>query len=124
MILEGYFENLKKAQKALSELEKAGFNAHLSLNEAAIEELNVATNFAGSGSNTSLSDLVLNSGNHEVDIDKAPIYAADPNVSGMAGFEEIINSKHKIVVETNENNSLVAMEIIEKIAGSVINANS
>ncbi|QUH25745.1 hypothetical protein [Serpentinicella alkaliphila] len=118
--LAGYFNNINKAEKAIAELKKHGITAYLDLNDKNMQYTNGFTNLAGTSINASLSGLVLNSGNSIGDIEKAPLYAADPSVSGMGGFDEIISIKHKIIVDTNEGNWPLAMKIIEKIAGSVI----
>lgn len=122
MKVEGYFDSLKKANEAVSALKNAGFqNASLDLMDETIKERNVITNLPGTEMNTSLSDLVLESGNRGIDIGKAPLSAADPMVSSMAGFEEIADLGHKIVVEVNNSAVDEAKNIISKMGGSLDN---
>jgi len=105
MKLEGYFSSLSKAQNAISELQRSGFtNAHIEM---------------GTGQNdsdfyNSWSDPNLYGGSVNPVINEASILAADANLTG--GFGEIINSKHRVVVEADENSSL-AMKIIQKSMG-------
>ncbi|SNT09286.1 hypothetical protein SAMN05446037_103912 [Anaerovirgula multivorans] len=119
MKTEGYFDSLKEANEAITALKNAGFkNTSLDLMDETIKEKNVITNLPGTEMNTSLSDLVLESGNRGIDIGKAPLSAADPMVSGMAGFEEIADLSHKIVVEADSKDIKEAKSIISKMGGS------
>lgn len=120
MRIAGYFDSLKNANKAIDELRKAGYEkAFLDLKDETMKDKNTITNLPGTQMNTSLSDLVLESGNRGIDIDKAPLSAADPLVSGIAGFKEITDLSHKIVVEVKKNSADDAKSIIEKMGGSL-----
>lgn len=102
MKVVGYFNTIKKANEAIVAMKQAGFNdTYLDLKNEEMEDLNVTRNIAGTESATSLSELVLKSGSADFERDKTPLTAADPMVSGMAGFDEIADFSYKVAVESN-----------------------
>lgn len=124
MKVEGYFDSLKKANEVVEKLKDAGFNeASLDLKDETIKDKNTITNLPGTETNTSLSDLVLESGDRGIKIDQAPLTASDPMVSGMAGFNEIADLSHKIVVKTSPDDFDKAKKIIAEMGGTLNNPN-
>lgn len=120
MELVGYFETLKKANEAVKQLQDSGFhNASSDMNDHYIEENDAHINLAGTETAPSLSGLVMNSGDSDLDMSKRPLAAADPAVSGMSGFDEITNINNRVLVEVNENNLSNAKKIIEEIGGTI-----
>jgi len=100
MKIVGYFNTIKKANEAIASMKDSGYEkAYLDLKDDIMEEVNVARNIAGTETATSLSELVLKSGSTNFERDKTPLTAADPMVSGMAGFEEIADLSYKVAVE-------------------------
>lgn len=125
MKIEAYFSNTKKANETVDKLKRAGFNnAHFDLNEHYMEDRNIQRNLAGTEGGSSLSDLVLKSGDTSfTDRSKAPIAAANPAVSGMGNMEEIADINCKVVVEADDNQSYKAKNIIKKMGGDFDNPN-
>lgn len=124
MKITGYFDSLKKADNTVKKLKNLGFsNAYVDSNDHYIEARNMRTNLAGTETAPSLSGLVLNSGDPFVEEDKAPLAAANPMVSGMAGFEEIADYSFIAVVETDEKNKDQVAKIIKSMGGELYNPN-
>ncbi|ABR47248.1 conserved hypothetical protein [Alkaliphilus metalliredigens QYMF] len=123
MIIEGFFENIKNANQVVSVLNELQVRAYVDIKDDDKEDQNVMRNVAGTETGTSLSELTLNSGNGDLDASKAPIAAADPMASGMAGFEEITNQNYKVTVEVGEEKINLAMETIEKMGGTLDDRN-
>ncbi|WP_034328477.1 hypothetical protein [Alkaliphilus transvaalensis] len=125
MKVEGFFRTLKGANDAISALKSKGIDkAFLDLKDDYMVEQNIHRNIAGTEEATSLSDLVMHSGNivYE-DVTKAPIGAANPMVSGIAGFEEITDYNFKIVAEVEEQNQHAAKHIISQMGGETEDPN-
>jgi hypothetical protein len=123
MKIEGFFKNIKRANKVVEELKKEGFsNAAVDINDH-FTDRNVETNLPGTVSAPSLSGLVLKSGDYAVERAKAPLTAASPMVSGMGGFEEIADVNYKIVVEADEKDIDKVKQIISKLGGNLDSPN-
>ncbi|AOY77601.1 hypothetical protein [Clostridium formicaceticum] len=120
MRIEGFFDNFKKTNEVIDALKAAGFKtAFLDLKDERIGERNLITNLPGTETSPSLSNLVLESGNRGADVEQSPLAAANPMVSGMAGFEEIADYSHKVVVEANAKDVDRAKDIISKMGGEL-----
>lgn len=124
MELVGYFRTLKEANEAVKRLHDSGFNnASSDINDHYIEEYDAHFNLAGTETAPSLSGLVMQSGDSDLDMSKRPLAAADPAVSGMSDFDEITNINNRVIVEVNSNNLLNAKKIIEEAGGSLDDPN-
>jgi hypothetical protein len=124
MKIEGYFRTIKEANDAVEKLKSAGFNnAYSDINDHYISDRNTQINLAGTSTSTSLSELVMKSGEEILDNSITPLSAADPMVSGMAGFEEVADINSKVVVEVTSNNIQEAKNIIENNGGILYNPN-
>ncbi|QUH20430.1 hypothetical protein [Alkaliphilus sp. B6464] len=125
MKIEGYFDNLKNANEAVNLLKESGLNnASLDLNDN-FPDRNVERNIAGTETAPNLSNLVLGSGNLGfTDSTKAPLLAASPMVSGMAGFEEIAGYNYKVVAEISDEEVEQAKKIFHQFGGSITGINN
>lgn len=126
MKIEGYFSNLKDAKATVAKLEEAGLtNSSVDMNEDAGYNNNGHMDRAGSEDALNLSSLVLASGNAVGggDAGASPLLAASPMVSGMGGFEEVMDINCKVTVEAEGNEANTAKEIISSMGGTVENPN-
>ncbi len=118
MKVEGYFRTLKRANETIDKLKKEGLdNAYLDLKDDYLEDRNNITSAIATEEGTSLSELVMHSGNDTYDPSKSPIAAANPMISGMAGFEEITDYNYKMVVEVDTKDQYAAENIIRQMGG-------
>ncbi|MDP4183105.1 MAG: hypothetical protein Q8942_18705 [Bacillota bacterium] len=123
MKIEGFFAELKKANETVEKLKASGFkNAFIDMNEHYNDERNVQANLPGTETSVSLSGLVLESGTHGIDRDKAPLTAASPMVSGFGKFEEVADVNCKVIVEAGDNADK-AKQIIQEMGGSLESPN-
>lgn len=124
MKIKGYFGDLKSANETVEKLKTVGFeNAYVDANDHYVENRNVKTNLPGTIAGQSLTDLVMHSGNDTTDRNNAPLTAASPMVSGMAGFEEVADINYALFVETEDNNSAEAENIIKSMGGTLYDPN-
>lgn len=124
MKIKGYFGDLKSANETVEKLKTAGFeNAYVDANDHYVENRNVKTNLPGTIAGQSLTDLVMHSGNDTTDRNNAPLTAASPMVSGMAGFEEVADINYALFVEIEDNNSAEAENIIKSMGGTLDDPN-
>lgn len=124
MKIRSYFGDLKSANETVLKLKNAGYNnAYVDANDHYIENRNVQINPAGSSSGESLANLVLNSGQDNLDKEISPLAAASPMVSGMAGFEEITDINYSVFVEIEGMDSRQAKDIIEAGGGTLDDPN-
>jgi hypothetical protein len=124
MKIEGFFSGIKNANEAVQKLKKAGINnSYVDLNEHYMTNNNTESNLAGNSTTPSLSDLVLRSGDPSGATDKAPLLAASPMVSGMGGFEEIMDVNYKVVANIDESSKSEASRIIQSAGGSMESPN-
>lgn len=124
MRIEGFYRNIKEANSAVEELKKAGFNnAAADINDHYTDERDVKTDLPARGDMVSLSDMVLGSGANVTDKSAGPLHAADPMVSGMAGFEEIADVNYKVIIEADEKDEKSIKDIIAKTGGSLDDPN-
>ena len=120
MELIGYFRSLKEANKAVKILKNSGFhNASSDMNDHYIEENDVHINLAGTETAPSLSGLVMQSGDSDLDMSKRALAAADPAVSGMSDFDEITDINNRVIVKTNSDNLNDAKKIISDAGGTL-----
>ena len=123
MKIESFFSDLKTANEAVARLKAAGFDrAYVDMNDHYINNRNVETNLPGTEMSVSLSGLVKESDAQGIGKNKAPLNAANPMVSGMAGFEEIADVACRVMVEAKGNEER-AMGIIKETGGSLDNPN-
>lgn len=120
MEITAYFSRIKDANQTVDALHNAGFtNAITDINDEQ-SDLNRETNQPGTEtSSNSLADLVLKSGDHTVNRDKAPLLAASPMVSGMGKFEEINSPRFRVMAEVPESQSGAVREIIREMGGNL-----
>lgn len=124
MKVRGFFGDLKAANETVDKLNGAGFeNAYVDANDHYIGNRDVKIDLPGAAGGESLADLVLNSGGDNVDRDSSPLAAASPMVSGMAGFEEIADINYCVFVETGDNDSSKAEDIIKEMGGTLEDPN-
>ncbi len=124
MHLEGYFGSMKTARDTAEELKQKGYKAFIDSNDEKNADRDFQTNSAGTETAISLSNLVLNGTNANEDtMDKSPLLAASPMVSGVGTFDEIANVKHKLTVEAEENSKSKIVQIIHKAGGTLYNPN-
>lgn len=124
MKIEAYFASTETANKAVEKLKASGFkDAFVDMNEHYNENRNVQTNLPGTESSVSLSGLVLESGAHGAQRDKAPLDAASPMVSGMGRFDEIADVNCKVIVETGEGDANKIRQILRDAGGDLESPN-
>ncbi|HEX3032767.1 MAG TPA: hypothetical protein VHS59_11075 [Bacillota bacterium] len=124
MKIEGFFRNLKEAKMTAAKLEQAGFaGAFVDMNEHTVDNWNAHIDQAGSVDAPTLSALVLESGAATGDEDSNPLKAANPMVSGMGGFEEVMDINCKVTVEVDREQAQAVKEIISSMGGTVDNPN-
>ena len=124
MKIRGSFGDLKTANETVNKLKNSGFvNVYVDANDHYIDNRDVKTDMPGAAGGESLADLVLNSGANNLDRENSPLAAANPMVSGMGGFEEITDINYCVFVETNNNDSSKAKDIINSMGGTMENPN-
>ncbi len=125
MRIESYFGNMKEANGTVEKLKTMGYkSAFIDINEGRNEDRNLQTNLAGTETAISLSDLVLEGTNAKgTSMDKSPLKAASPMVSGMGTFDEIADVKCRLVVEAGENDKDKIEQIIREAGGMLDNPN-
>lgn len=119
MKLEAFFTGIKNANEVVSKLKNEGINAYADINDHYQLNADVRHKEEGFLSTTSNSDLVINSGTP----DGNPMLAASPMVSGMGGFEEILDINYRVIVDTDSNKKKKAEEIIRSLGGSMESPN-
>lgn len=123
MKIEAYFSGIKNANEAVEKLKVEGFNnAVVDLNDHTINYNNNEDTLKGITA-SSLSSVVMNSGNTVDDITKRPLLAANPMASGMGSFEEITDVNYKVILDIDSNDLHKAKEIISNIGGDFKNPN-
>lgn len=125
MKIEGYFSGIKNANEAVEKLKSAGFNNSIrDINDHYVEFNNgIQARLPGTEDAPNLSSLVLNSGEHIEDPSKRPLDAASPMVSGMGGFEEIMDVNYKVVVNIDSEDVEKAKQIIKSMGGDLRDPN-
>lgn len=124
MKIEGFFRDLKTANKAVEELKSSGFgNAAADINEHFGSGGNGKRNVPGTQSGISLAGVVTDSALAGSATDTAPMLAASPMVSGMGGFEEIADFNCKVIVDADETEAYEARKIIERMGGTLESPN-
>lgn len=84
------FQSMLNARKAVDKLKAMGYHsAHLDLTSRFTTEYSTEINLPGTTKGPSLSRLVLKSGSSMFSVDKAPLIATHPMVSGMGSFSDI-----------------------------------
>ncbi|NLW22938.1 MAG: hypothetical protein GXY88_06775 [Tissierellia bacterium] len=118
MKIRGFFGDLKSANETVDKLKKAGFkNAYVDSNDHHIVDRDVKTDAPGSSGGESLADLVLKSGANTLGRNLSPLASANPMVSGMAGFDEVVDISYCLFVETEDKDSQKAKNIIKSMGG-------
>lgn len=125
MEIVSFFDSIKKANEAVTKLHELGYQAHIDSNTHYEEDMNMKTDLPGTETAPTLSGLVINSGEGPAILDqsKGPLMAAMPDVSGMAGFEEIANISCKVIVDAGEKDKKQIKEIINEYEGMFYNPN-
>ncbi|WP_027626290.1 hypothetical protein [Clostridium lundense] len=123
MKIEAYFSGIKNANEAVEKLKFQGFNnAIVDLNDHTINYNNNEDTAKGITA-SSLSSVVMNSGNISDDITKMPLLAASPMASGMGSFEEITDINYKVILDIDSNELNKAKGIITNMGGDFKNPN-
>lgn len=124
MKIEGYFGKIKTANETVEKLKGLGFKeAFVDINDHYNEDRNVHTNVPGTATSVSLSGLVLESGAHGIERDRAPLNASSPMVSGYGRFEEVADVNCKVIVETKEGDEDKVKQIIRDMGGDLESPN-
>ena len=120
MKIERYFSGIKDANSAVEKLKAEGYLRAISdLNEHYNSTNNTSSNPSGTMNASSISSIVLNSG----DSNKGPLLASSPMVSGMGNFEEIADINYKVTVEAEDKEKSHIKEIIIEMGGTLSNPN-
>lgn len=118
MKITTYFSNLKSANEAVEKLKSEGIkNAYVDANDHYTNIMNAQTNLPGASFGENLSNLVLNSGDNNIDQDVSPLTAANPMVSGMGNTEEITDINCSVHVEADDDNLNTVKNIIKDMGG-------
>lgn len=118
--VEVYFNDLKTANDTIFKLRVMGIDADLELKDDNMENYNARQNIAGTATATSLSDLVLKSGASAAESDQSPMRAADPMVSGMAGFEETLSLDYKVAINAGPHDQNRIEKIVREAGGMML----
>ena len=120
MKIEARFKKYPDAFNILTKLKAKGLeDAHIPADSFSLNQ-NGNIDVPGSHNATSLSNLVLNSGD-DTDQTPSPLGAADPMVSGMGGFEEITEDTYSVVVNADEGNFDQIRHLIVNAGGRIEN---
>lgn len=124
MRIESFFSSLKNANEAASKLKEIGVEkAFVDANSHYVEDKDRTSNVPGTETGTSLSGVVLESDDHGIGENKAPLNAASPMVSGIGGFEEIANENCKVVAEFDEGRAEEVKQVIKQAGGTLDDPN-
>lgn len=119
MEVVGYFAELKRANEAVDKLKNMGFKAYVDINDHYIEDRNVRTNLPGTETSVSLSGLILESDSHDIAIDKAPLNASSPMVSGYGKFEEVADVNCQVITDIEEKDAENVKQTIREMGGEL-----
>jgi hypothetical protein len=117
--LHAIFERMIDGRKAVEELKKLGCKAHLDLVDNYLHEYSEEINFAGATNAPSLSALVLKSDGHITSIDKGPLVASSPIVSGLGSYRDMESPGTRLIVKFEEGKDEEIKSIIRNLGGSV-----
>jgi len=125
MKIESYFSGIKAANLAVDSLRKIGIkDAVADLNDHYTGNNNTWINNPGTASSSnSLSSYVLTSDDPLDDPSLGPLAAASPMVSGMGGFEEIVDINYRVIVNTEDKNAEKVKQVIAKMGGDLNDPN-
>lgn len=125
MKIESYFSGIKAANEAVEALKKVGINdAVADINDHYTGINNTGANLPNTASSSnSLASYVLTSDDPLGDSMLGPMAAASPMVSGMGGFEEIVDINYKVIVNTDSKNEEKAKQVITKMGGDLNDPN-
>lgn len=111
-----YFNNDAVAIQAAEELRRRG------LQDLQVSRVSSFSGFTASRSGTSLSGLVLSSGeygNWGYDLARSPLLAADPSVSGMAGALTPAGYNTLLTVVSPESNAAEVKALLREYGAAV-----
>lgn len=117
--LDVVFERMIDGRKAVEELKKMGYRAHLDMIDNYVNEYSEEINFAGSRNSPSLSALVLKSDGHILNIDKGPLVASSPLVSGVGAYMESIGTSIRLIVNVDDSKIEEVKSILRSGGGNV-----
>ena len=101
--ITGYFQSIYNAQKTYNQFKKKGYkNVALDIIDRFPKNTDLIRENVLGGDEGSLSALVLKPGEGEFSMEARPMLAADPNVSGMAGFSEIADANIMVSVSVEK----------------------
>ncbi len=116
----GYFQSIYDAQKTYNQLKKQGYkNAALDIIDRFPKNTDQIRENVLGGDEGSLSALVLKPGEGEFSMEARPMLAADPHVSGMAGFSEIADANIMVSVTVEEGEEDIVKKQIQDNGGEV-----
>lgn len=117
--IRAYFEKMINAKKTVETLKSKGYkNAYLDINENTSEEYSKEITPPGMWNSSSLARIVLKTPRHIFgNMEKTPLMAADPAVSGYSPNNQILNT-HLIVNVESENTEEVK-KFIEEMGGKI-----
>ncbi|MCX7710033.1 MAG: hypothetical protein N2484_09295 [Clostridia bacterium] len=114
------FSRMIDAKKALDTIKDKGLgNGYLDAVDGFFEEYSEEINFAGTQAAPSLSGLVLRSRGNIVNIDKAPLVAANPMVSGMGTYQDLADSvKARLTLTIDDANEKEVKALLQEMGGN------
>lgn len=116
----GYFQSIYDAQKTYNQLRKQGYkNTTLDIIDRFPKNTDSIRGNVLGGDEGSLSALVLKPGEGEFSMEARSALAADPHVSGMAGFSEVADANIMVSVTVEDGEEDAVKKQIQNNGGEV-----
>ncbi|MCX8128645.1 MAG: hypothetical protein N3I35_00905 [Clostridia bacterium] len=118
--ISAVFEKMGEGKKAVDALRETGYKrAYLDMVDNYLSEYSSEINFAGTRSAPSLSALVLKSDGHILNIDKGPLVASNPMVSGIGAYREMADAGTRLIVHVEDEKVEEVKKLIRSYGGKI-----
>ena len=119
--ISALFQKIIDGRKAIEKLNSAGYkNARLDIADASLEEYSNEINITSFKTPSSLSTLVSKSETPILSINKSPLVASSPMVSGLSSSEEAHNISTRLVVDVDDEEKGDEIKKLIRSLGGII----
>ncbi len=97
------FDRIIDARKAVETLKSMGYHsAQIDIADKFYNEFSAELGISGKGADTNLSDVFLNSKSKPFNVDKGPLIASDPVMSGNGPNDVMMDTNVHLLVNVDE----------------------
>lgn len=119
--IHAFFESMSNARKVQKLLIDSGYNSsYLDLASSFDYEFSTEINTAGTESAPNLSTLILRSGGHFFDMEKAPLISAGNSISGKSCMEDCRDISARLSIKLDGTDTEQAKNIISENGGRIL----